>query len=89
MDLEYVRRLGKSTVISLLNISIDPNYPIFQIETGEVVNGVGKAVSGAAYEPQRLVVSGSALLAIYELIEPHVDSLRSIEEEMSSAHPVK
>jgi hypothetical protein len=89
MEPEYVRRVGKTTIVSLLDISVDPFYQLFQLQTGQVVNGLMTDPRAAAYEPQRLIVSGRVLLAIYELIEQHVDNLRRIVEEEDAAHSVK
>jgi hypothetical protein len=85
MDQEVVRRVGKSTIVSLLDISVetDPHRQIFQLEVGQVTSVVGKSVSGTVYEPQRLVVEGKVLLAIYELIGQHVGDVQRRIEEMS------
>lgn len=72
-----VQRVGKSTIVSLLDISVDPNDQVFQLETGRV----SQTSSGTAYEPQRMVVSGSVLRAIYDLIGEHIDEIRRREEE--------
>lgn len=79
-DPEYVRRVGKSTIVSLLDITTSYSS-VFQLQTGRVADASG----GTAYEPQTLVVSGSVLLAIYEMIEPYVDRLRQERADTQSA----
>ena len=82
MDSTCVQRVGKSTVVTLLDISVgtDQTKLVFQLETGQVLSEGGQEVSATVYEPQRLVVSGSVLLAIYELIEQYLPQLKRAEQ---------